>query len=172
MPVYLPVVDFQISMEGQSRPLQDSKESDDCDKSIIELIADTTRTEMQDQGSGRVPKASTGNRDGRGKKHDDRKFRKAPQAPKRFKSSYIFFFTENQAKVKEQLGPQATVADVSRRSAELWRNLSEYERTYWEQLAAQDKERYLAEKSAYTGPWQVPHKRVKKSPSAPKRPMS
>jgi len=159
-------------MEGQSSFLQDCKALTDHNKTIIEVPVDTTKQEMPEQVSGRVPKAPIGKKKGRGKKRDAGQFRKAPQAPKRFKSSYIFFFTENQAKVKEQLGPQATVADVSRRSAEIWRNLSEYERIHWEEAASLDKERYMAEKTAYTGPWQVPHKRVKKDPSAPKRPMS
>jgi len=157
-------------MEGQSRSLQASKVSTDFDQSSMKVLADTSKKEKPERFHCHLPTTSTRNKNGRGKKRDDSQFRKAPQAPKRFKSSYIFFFTENQAKVKEQLGPQASVADVSRRSAELWRNLSE--RTHWQELASMDKERYLAEKEAYTGPWQVPHKRMKKDPSAPKRPMS
>jgi hypothetical protein len=99
-------------------------------------------------------------------------FRKAPRAPKRFKSSYIFFFTDYQAKLKKELGQNASIADVSMRSAAIWRNLSVKERAHWDEVAAQDKERYLAQKNAYTGPWQVPLQRTKKNPEAPKRPMS
>ena len=42
----------------------------------------------------------------------------------------------------------------------------------WEEKAKADKERYNIEKEKYTGPWQVPFKRAKKNPNAPKRPMS
>ncbi len=42
----------------------------------------------------------------------------------------------------------------------------------WEEKARLDKERYNLEKERYTGPWQVPYKRAKKDPTAPKRPMS
>ena len=35
--------------------------------------------------------------------------RKAPQAPKRFKSSYILFFVHIQAKIKAELGRGASV---------------------------------------------------------------
>jgi len=80
----------------------------------------------------------------RGSKRDPNVFRKAPQAPKRFKSSYIFFFTEKQAKIKEELSPDATVTDISRRSAEMWRNLSPEERAYWDEVANKDKQRYIA----------------------------
>jgi structure-specific recognition protein 1 len=91
--------------------------------------------------------------------------RKAPQAPKRFKSSYICFFVAKQAEIKQQLeddGASATVAMVSKRSAELWKQLSPSEKQVWEEVAAKDKQRYIDEKAAYTGPWQVPYKRAKK----------
>jgi len=117
------------------------------------------------------------------KKRDANTLRKAPQAPRRFKSSYIMFFTAKQDETKAELKLEAeasgkdvaastTVTEVSKRSAEKWRNLSPEERGYWEDEAAKDKQRYMREKAAYTGPWQVPWKRAKKDPSAPKRPMS
>lgn len=98
--------------------------------------------------------------------------RKAPGAPKRFKSSYICFFMAKQTEIKEELGEKATVMMVSKRSAEKWKALTAVERAHWDEVAAQDKQRYLAEKSTYTGPWKVPWKRARKDPSAPKRPMS
>ena len=52
------------------------------------------------------------------------------------------------------------------------RNLPADERAHWDDVAAKDKQRYMVEKASYTGPWQVPWKRAKKDPSAPKRPMS
>ncbi len=134
------------------------------------------------------------------KKRDNSTLRKAPQAPKRFKSSYICFFMAKQPEIKEELGDKATVTDISKRSAEMWwvavqkltrtflsvwwqtpshlfldiarRNLPSDERVHWDEVAAKDKQRYLVEKASYTGPWQVPYKRAKKDPSAPKRPMS
>jgi len=42
----------------------------------------------------------------------------------------------------------------------------------WQEKAIADKERYNLEKEKYKGPWQVPYKRTKKNPDAPKRPMS
>lgn len=51
----------------------------------------------------------------------------------------------------------------------MWKGLSPEERLHWDNEALKEKARYLAEKAAYTGPWQVPHKRAKKDPTAPKR---
>jgi high mobility group protein B3 len=98
--------------------------------------------------------------------------RKAPQAPKRFKSSYICFFMAKQPEIKEAFGNKATISEISKRSAEMWKDLPADERAYWDDVASKDKERYMVEKASYTGPWQVPWKRAKKDPSAPKRPMS
>lgn len=64
------------------------------------------------------------------------------------------------------------VGDASKKSSQLWKTLSAEERAYWDEKGEQDKQRYLREKNAYTGPWQVPYKRAKKNPLAPKRPMS
>lgn len=106
------------------------------------------------------------------KKRDASALRKAPDAPKRFKSSYICFFMAKQPIIKEELGEQASVTNISKRSAEIWKSLPAEERALWDAIAAKDKLRYMNEKAQYTGPWQVPWKRVKKDPSAPKRPMS
>ncbi|EEC51899.1 predicted protein, partial [Phaeodactylum tricornutum CCAP 1055/1] len=92
--------------------------------------------------------------------------------PKRFKSSYICFFMAKQNEIKEELGEKATVTAISKRSAEMWKHLPTEERTHWDDVAIKDKQRYMVEKASYTGPWQVPWKRAKKDPSAPKRPMS
>jgi hypothetical protein len=124
---------------------------------------------MQDE----VANSNDPHLDKKGKrKRDANALRKAPQAPKRFKSSYICFFMAKQPEIKADLGDSATVTSVSKRSADLWKHLPPGERAHWDDVAAKDKQRYLSEKATYTGPWQVPWKRVKKDPSAPRRPMS
>lgn len=54
------------------------------------------------------------------KKRDNSSLRKAPQAPKRFKSSYICFFMAKQPDIKGELGDKSTVTEISKRSAEMW----------------------------------------------------
>ncbi len=61
---------------------------------------------------------------------------------------------------------------MSKKSSEKWKKLTPEEKAVWEEKARLDKERYNLEKERYTGPWQVPYKRAKKDPTAPKRPMS
>jgi len=104
------------------------------------------------------------------KKKREGTLRKAPQAPKRFKSSYIIFFMAKQEEIKKGLNSSGSSApEVSKKASELWKALSPEERKHWDDIALKDKQRYMAEKANYTGPWQVPWKRAKKDPSAPKR---
>eukprot|EP00529_Nitzschia_sp_RCC80_P013178 CAMPEP_0113516192 /NCGR_PEP_ID=MMETSP0014_2-20120614/41398_1 /TAXON_ID=2857 /ORGANISM="Nitzschia sp." /LENGTH=596 /DNA_ID=CAMNT_0000412913 /DNA_START=275 /DNA_END=2065 /DNA_ORIENTATION=- /assembly_acc=CAM_ASM_000159 len=106
------------------------------------------------------------------RKRRERAVRKHPGAPKRFKSSYICFFTAKQPEIKERLGTTASVGEISKESAQMWKKLTPEEKSHWDHVAAKDKERYEAEKEAYTGPWQVSNKRQKKDKGSPKRPMS
>ena len=50
--------------------------------------------------------------------------------------------------------------------------MSPEEKLKWEEMAAKDKQRYLAEKAMYTGEWKVQAKKSKKDSRAPKRPPS
>lgn len=96
--------------------------------------------------------------------------KKAPGAPKRFKSSYILFFMHVQESIKKSLPAGTSAAPaVSKKASQLWKALSAEDRVHWDKEAAKEKQRYLAEKESYTGPWQVPHKRAKKDPTAPRR---
>ena len=88
-------------------------------------------------------------------------FRKAPQAPKRFKSPYILFSISRMEEYKREKGT-TQVTKISSHIAKEWKELSCAERRKWEHIAMQDKLRYNAEKSLYTGPWQVPSKRTRK----------
>jgi hypothetical protein len=103
-------------------------------------------------------------------KDSSKETKKAPGAPKRFKSSYILFFMHVQKKIKEELPPGSHTAPVvSKKASAMWRKLSATERQHWDNQAEMEKKRYLAEKETYKGPWEVPNKRAKKDPTAPRR---
>jgi hypothetical protein len=104
------------------------------------------------------------------------RFKKAPDAPKRFKSAFIIFSAEKHKQIKEALaneGRTEKTTDIAKLVSEAWREMPPAEREAWEEKARQDKARYEMEKSMYKGPWKIPaNKRTPKDPSAPKRPMS
>jgi len=103
------------------------------------------------------------------------KFKKAPQAPKRFKSAFMLFSTMKHPEIRLSLkdDENANVPRVAKLVAEAWRNLSPEERAIWDKRSSDDKKRYEVEKAMYTGPWKIPaSKRARKDPNAPKRPMS
>jgi len=106
------------------------------------------------------------------------KYCKAPQAPKRFKSAFIFYTMERHKQIRATLKTKPKkggdkTPDVAKLISQEWRHLPRDERAFWEDKASLDKERFEVEKSMYTGPWKVPaKKKSQKDPSAPKRPMS
>lgn len=96
--------------------------------------------------------------------------KRAPGAPKRFKSSYILFFVNVQDSIKQSLPPgKSSAPAVSKIASQMWKNLSAEDRAYWDEESLKDKKRYDSEKLAYTGPWEVPKKRIKKDKNAPRR---
>lgn len=105
------------------------------------------------------------------------KYVKDPQAPKRFKSAFIFFTMDRHRILREQFeesrGRGDNTPDVAKLISEEWKALEPEERAKWDEKAKLDKERYEVEKALYTGPWKMPaKKKSKKDPTAPKRPMS
>eukprot|EP00978_Attheya_sp_CCMP212_P034701 scaffold146798_cov62-Attheya_sp.AAC.1 len=101
------------------------------------------------------------------------KFIKAPQAPKRFKSAYMFFSTAMHPDIRARLGSKGAkekTTVIAKLVSLEWKELNKEERARWEDMARLDKERFQKEKSTYNGPWKVPIR--KKDASTPKRPMS
>jgi len=105
------------------------------------------------------------------------KYCKAPGAPKRFKSAFIFFTMHRHKTIRkdieEKLGKGDRTPDVAKIISEEWRNMKAEDRAVWDEKARLDKERFEVEKALYTGPWKIPVKqKSQKDPGAPKRPMS
>lgn len=89
-------------------------------------------------------------------------FRKAPQAPRRFRSAYILFSISQMEEYKKSKAKHVQVTSFSSQIAQDWKKLPAEERKKWEQEALRDKERYNAEKELYKGPWQIPTGRSRK----------
>jgi hypothetical protein len=87
------------------------------------------------------------------KRKSSSKSDKDPNAPKAAKSAWIFFTLEERSKIKEE-NPSMGSADVMVELGVRWKELKsdpsrESDMKEYMALAAEDKERYLAEKSAY-----------------------
>lgn len=93
-----------------------------------------------------------------------RLLKKAPEAPRRFKTAYICFVMERMEEVKLQMNNETKVTDVMKILASMWKALSPLEKQKYERQADEDKSRYFEEMKRYTGPMQVPNKRQKKPP--------
>jgi hypothetical protein len=81
------------------------------------------------------------------RKKGDKK-EKDPKAPKKACSAYIFWSNANRQKLKEA-NKEASNADLLKLLGESWKALSTEEKQPYEQMAANDKERYQKEMAAY-----------------------
>lgn len=112
----------------------------------------------------------------RNNKQQARDSKKPPDAPKRFKSSFIFFSMFKHKEIKDSLakgGGRTKATNITSMVAEAWKSLEETEREKFKDMARRDKERYDNEKKSYVPPpgTSLVSKR-KRDPGAPKRPMS
>uniref|UniRef100_A0A1I7W5B2 HMG box domain-containing protein n=1 Tax=Loa loa TaxID=7209 RepID=A0A1I7W5B2_LOALO len=69
---------------------------------------------------------------------------KDPNAPKRAKSAYMFWLLENRSRIAK---PGMSVIDVSKAAGIEWGKVKD--KSKYEKMASQDKQRYEAEKKKY-----------------------
>lgn len=93
-----------------------------------------------------------------------RLLKKAPNAPRRFKSAYICFVMEKMDDVRKSFPDDTKVTDVMKTLASMWKSASPMERQRFERQAEDDKTRYFSEMATYSGPLQVPNKRQRRPP--------
>lgn len=157
-------------------------------------------TEVSSEMSGGDHVAKQKSSDGTAGKRSKKKFKKAPDAPKRFKSSFMFFSIQKHKEIRDKLAREGKsdqvrnsffddtdhnsalmliyfflkTTNIAQRISDEWWGMTPEDREVWEEMARKDKARYEIEKAEYQGPWTVPidGRRRKKDPSAPKRPMS
>lgn len=124
-----------MSANSITKFVEDFLTSNNVDDSVIEAWNDKTTTKKV----GNMIK---------GKKPKDK------DAPKKSKSAYIYFCTENRAAVKEELGEDAKNTEITCRLGELWNELKNNpdradELAEYAKMAGEDKERYDNQKAEY-----------------------
>ena len=109
---------------------------------------------------------------------------KDPNAPKRGKSSYLFFCGEMRENVKEKLGDEASATNITKELGQMWNIVKNSNKAVdksqidkFQKMACVDKERYETEKADYVPSEEfenmnVKGRRRKKDPNAPKRAKS
>lgn len=105
-----------------------------------------------------------------------KKKKKDKDAPKKAKSSYIFYCMDKRAELKNK-DPSLSANQLTTKLGQMWKELSEKDKKKYEDLAKKDKERYSGEMSQYTPPPTsdddaTPSKKKKREQTGPKRPMS
>lgn len=107
--------------------------------------------------------------------------KKDPNSPKRGKSAYLFFCSDNREKVKSKLGKDAKATDITRELGLRWNALKTSSKSVdkkslasYEKAAEDDRNRYEQEKESYVPPVEdfTPKRRGKKEQNGPKRAKS
>ncbi|XVF84615.1 hypothetical protein PTKIN_Ptkin17bG0051400 [Pterospermum kingtungense] len=70
-----------------------------------------------------------------------------PAAPKRFRTAYNFFFSEEYP--KQKLFHSGKLCEITKRIAELWKSLNVVEKQVYHEKAKRDRERYRTEMDLY-----------------------
>lgn len=76
--------------------------------------------------------------------------RKDPLAPKRAKSAYMFFYQTTYPTLRGELTEKIPITEIAKQIGARWKVLSEADKHPYQKKASADKERYEAEKKAYT----------------------
>jgi len=76
---------------------------------------------------------------------------KDPNAPKKWKSAYMFFALKNRATIKEETGLSG-LGEISKEIAKRWKELEDEEKAEYVEMETNDKERYKDEMSNYERP--------------------
>ena len=92
---------------------------------------------------------------------------KDPNAPKRGKSSYIFFCVDKRQTVIDA-NPEMAAKEIIQELGNMWRNLNEKEKQRYVDQSVQDKKRYEREMETYVPPENLKVS-VKKTKEGPKR---
>ncbi|GKY92361.1 hypothetical protein MPSEU_000207000 [Mayamaea pseudoterrestris] len=92
-----------------------------------------------------------------------------PMAPR---SAFVCFADARKEEMRNSHPNVSVENEILTIVASEWRGLDESVRASWDEVARDDKVRYVREKAEYKGPWMAPKRRAKKHPLAPKRPMS
>lgn len=82
------------------------------------------------------------------KSFEKKTVKKDPNAPKKAKTSYMYFCDDRRAALKAD-NPKASVGEMSKIMGAEWKELSAEEKKPYEDKAAADKSRYAQEKGAY-----------------------
>jgi hypothetical protein len=105
-----------------------------------------------------------------------KKPKRDPNAPKRPRSSYILFSSDNRSDVKSD-NPDMSATEITKEVARLWRDADEDVKSEYKEKALEDKKRYEEEMENYL-PSEGFEKEIKtkkskeKDPNAPKKPCT
>lgn len=95
-------------------------------------------------------------------------------APRRFKTAFIFFSSQRHKQIKEELaiqGIKEKTTNIAKMVSKEWREMPEADRAEWNEKSRIDKARYDDEMQDYNHARKISKTNIR-DPNAPRRPMS
>jgi hypothetical protein len=136
------------------------EDTDDLKINMTKIISNTTKKIMDSEVFANTEEEL--------KKKSPKKEKIDPDAPKAAVNSFILFCRDNRDKIKEK-NPEMKAIDITKKLAEMWKDLEDEEKKEYQEKSKEDKERYVRELEDYEP--KEGFKNPKKSPS-PKKPSS
>ncbi|RLN10950.1 hypothetical protein BBO99_00004325 [Phytophthora kernoviae] len=119
---------------------------------MVDVSGETPFKSEPDQSSGRLPRSPwspTAMKQQQKVKKEKRMKREGGNSVlsgvRRPRSAYVLFSVSSRAEVKESLGENSQMIDVMRKLSEIWKEMSEDDKTPWMEAAKQDQLRYERE---------------------------
>ena len=179
--------DYAQGKQSESEDMSGSDSEDDDDLGSVASddsdLAEHRKDAKKDKKA-KKPKSSK-EKEPKSKKRKEsptkKKKKKDPNAPKNAKSAFMFFSVAKRAGIKEA-NPDASFGDMGKLVGAAWKEVDD--KTKWEEMAAEDKQRYKKDMAAYSPPSEddvssdddgnkkPKKKRAKKDPNAPKNAKS
>lgn len=161
---------FQSKIYKAIKNMEENESIDDYDFDIKSFV-DRSTTSILNQLETVINKIE---------KPKKKKTKRDPNAPKKPRSAYILFSSDNRVDVKKE-NPDMIPTDVTKEVARMWREADEDVKEEYKEKAEEDKKRYQDEMEIYNPEYKQSSNssndkkekpKEKKDPNAPKKPCS
>jgi len=162
------IIRFQSKICKAIKNMEENESIDDYDFDIKSFV-DRSTTSILNQLETVINKIE---------KPKKKKTKRDPNAPKKPRTAYILFSSDNRVDVKKE-NPDMIPTDITKEVARMWREADEDVKEEYKEKAEEDKKRYQDEMEIYNPEYKQTSSndkkekpKEKKDPNAPKKPCS
>lgn len=137
-----------VKAEEKQKVDEEREEQLKKDKDEAMKMAEEMQKEKEAEMAEAAAKAEEASKEVDSKTTKTKKKKEKKTGPKKPSSAYIFFCTENRAKIKDGMDSKATQAELMAEMGRQWKKLSDRQKAKYVKMSTKDKERYQKEMEA------------------------